>query len=314
MKKYALIFPGQGAQKMGMGKDLFDNSKAAKHVFETADNVLGRSISGLCFNGSDEDLAKTINSQPCILAVEIALYEALKEIGNIDFVATAGHSLGEYAALYASGVIDLKTAFLLISKRAELMNDIAVKSFGGMAAVLGLDDSTVKSLVEELENVYVANFNYPGQVVITGDKDAINNSIDKFKSAGAKKVIPLAVSGAFHSPYMEEAGKLFDEYVKQFILNNADKPVYTNVDAFSTTFAEDFMNKIPKQIYSSVLWTDTINNMINDGIVDFIELGPKSVLSGMNKKISAEITTLIGTDCESINSIVTELQKEEELV
>ena len=314
MKKYAFIFSGQGSQKTGMGFDLIENSGAAKKVFEVADSVLCRSISELCFNGSEEDLAKTINSQPCILAVEIALFEALKEKCNIDFVATAGHSLGEYAALYASGVIDLKTAFLLISKRAELMNEIAVKSNGSMAAVLGLDDDSVKRLTDEIDNVYVANYNCPGQVVITGDKDSINNSIDKFKVAGAKKVIPLAVSGAFHSPYMEEANKLFDDYVKQFVLNNANVPVYTNVDAIATTMATDFAVKMPKQINSSVLWSNSINNMIKDGVTDFIELAPKSVVAGMNKKISTEINTYSITDLNSLNSFVSELQKEKELV
>lgn len=314
MKKYALIFPGQGAQKSGMGLDLIENSKAAKMVFDTADKVLGRSISELCFNGSDEDLAQTINSQPCILAVEIALYEALKEKFNIDFSATAGHSLGEYAALYASGVLHLDEAFLFISKRAEYMNEIASKSNGAMAAVLGLDDSSVKTLVDDIQDIYVANYNCPGQVVITGDKDAINNSIDKFKLAGAKKVIPLAVSGAFHSPFMRDAGSLFDSFVSKYILKGANKPVYTNVDAFATDLADDFIYKMPKQIYSSVLWTSTINNMINDGITNFIELGPKSILAGMNKKISSEINTYSITDLNSLNSFILEMQKDEELV
>ena len=194
------------------------------------------------------------------------------------------------------------------------MNEIAVKSNGSMAAVLGLDDDSVKRLTDEIDNVYVANYNCPGQVVITGDKDSINNSIDKFKVAGAKKVIPLAVSGAFHSPYMEEANKLFDDYVKQFVLNNANVPVYTNVDAIATTMATDFAVKMPKQIDSSVSWSNSIRNMIKDGVTDFIELAPKSVVAGMNKKISTEINTYSITDLNSLNSFVSELQKEKELV
>ena len=314
MKNIALIFSGQGSQTVGMGFDLFQNSPSAKNVFEVADRVLGRSISELCFNGSEEDLALTINSQPCILAVEIALFEALKEMTDLEVSAVAGHSLGEYAALYAAGVIDLETAFLLINKRAEFMNDIAVKSNGGMAAVLGLDDATVKSLVSDLENVFVANYNCIGQVVITGDKDAINNNIDKFKAAGAKRVLPLAVSGAFHSPYMKEAGVLFDEFVKQCVLNDANIPVYTNVDANKTNSKDEFLIKMPMQIYSSVLWTDTILNMKNDGIVDFVELGPKSILAGMNKKISDEINTFSATGFETLKTVVTSLNNEKELV
>lgn len=314
MKKYALIFSGQGSQTVGMGFDLFQNSPSAKKVFETVDRVLGRSISDLCFNGSEEDLAKTINSQPCILAVEIALYEALKEMANVEISAVAGHSLGEYAALYVAGVIDLETAFLLINKRAELMNEIAVKSNGGMAAVLGLDNSLVNELVSKIDNVYVANYNCFGQVVITGDKEAINNNIDAFKSVGAKRVLPLAVSGAFHSPFMKDAGILFDDFVKQCNLFDAKIPVYTNVDAIATTSSQDFATKMPLQIYSSVLWTDTILNMNNNGIVDFIELGPKSILSGMNKKISSDINTYSATDLDSLKLVITSLNNEKELV
>ena len=315
MTKFAFIFPGQGAQKPGMGKDLYETSAAARKVFETADEVLGYSISDLCFNGTDEDLMKTINSQPCILTVELAAYEALKErCPNIKVAFTAGHSLGEYAALYAAGVVDLRTVLKLIQKRAALMNDAAEKTNGSMAAVIGLDNETVISLTEQIDGVYVANFNSPGQVVITGDKDAINGSLDKFKEAGAKRVLPLAVSGAFHSPLMREAGNTFIDFVKGFEFNNATVPVYTNVDASATVQAEDFRAKLPEQIYSSVRWTQSINNIVEEGITNFIEIGPGKVLAGLNKKINAELTTLNVYDVESLNSVVEELSKEKELV
>ena len=212
MNKFAFIFPGQGAQTTGMGKDLYENSKAAKKVFDTADDALGYSISELCFNGSSEELMKTINSQPCILTVSLAAYEAFKEETGIKPACCAGHSLGEYAALYAAGVIDLPSVLKLIQKRAFLMNEAAENSNGLMAAVLGLDNDSVISCVSKLKNVYVANFNSPGQVVITGDKDEIQNSIEFFKEAGAKRVIPLSVSGAFHSPLMMTAGEIFIDF------------------------------------------------------------------------------------------------------
>lgn len=315
MKKYALIFPGQGAQKSGMGKDLYESSSAAKRVFDTADEVLGKSISDLCFNGSDEELMKTINSQPCILTVELAAYEALKEkCPELEIACTAGHSLGEYAALYAAGVVDLKTVLQLIQQRAELMNEAAEKTNGSMAAVIGLDNQTVIDLTKGMTDVYVANFNSNGQVVITGDKEQITANLDKFKEAGAKRVLPLAVSGAFHSPLMKEAGNSFADFVKQFDFKNSNVTVYTNVDAEATNRGEDFKAKLPEQIYSSVCWTQTINNIANNGIVEFIEIGPGRVLNGLNKKINSELNTLNISDVESLNVTAEELDKEKELI
>lgn len=313
MKKYALVFPGQGAQKPGMGKDLYENSEAAKKVFETANRVLGYDIADLCFNGSEEDLMKTINSQPCILTVSLAALEALREKANIDVAMTAGHSLGEYAALYAAGAVDLETVLKLIQKRAILMNEAAEKTSGSMAAVLGLDNETVINLTKEMNSVYVANFNSPGQVVITGDKEEINANLDKFKEAGAKRVLPLAVSGAFHSPLIQSAGNDFVDFVSQFEFNNTDIPVYTNVDATATVQGEEFRNKLPKQICSSVQWTQTIENIQQEGITDFIEIGPGKVLAGLNKKINAELNTLNIFDYESLMTVVSEI-KEKELV
>ena len=316
MNKFALIFPGQGAQKQGMGKELYDNSSAARKVFETADEVLGRSISDICFNGSEEELTETINSQPCILTVSVAAYEALKEKYNVNAVCTAGHSLGEYAAIYAAGGADLKTILKLIQKRANLMNEAAEKTKGSMAAVLGLSDESVINIVNTINNVYVANFNSPGQVVITGGQEEINLNLDKFKTAGAKRVLPLAVSGAFHSPLMQQAGKEFVDYIREFTFKNAKFPVYTNVDANKTLNGEEFREKLPKQIYSSVLWTKTIKNIMDTGTIDFIEIGPGKVLAGLNKKISSEIQTLNIFDTESLNTVVNAIEnnKEKELV
>jgi len=313
MNKTALIFPGQGAQKPGMGKDLYENFSAAKRVFNTADKVLGFSVSDMCFNGSEADLMQTINSQPCIVTVEIAAFEALKEKTGLNFQAAAGHSLGEYSALYAAGVLDLETVLKLIQKRAQLMHKASEGSNGAMAAVIGLDDKTVTDILKQLDNVYAANFNSPGQVVITGGKEEINASLDKFKEAGARKVIPLSVSGAFHSPLMKEAGIEFKEFLKQFNFNDAKFPVYTNVDAASEISSVKFKEKLPAQIYSSVLWTDTINNMTDSGIKNYIEIGPGKVLAGLNKKINTELNTLNVYDLESLTNTEDEI-KEKELV
>lgn len=313
MKKYALVFPGQGAQKPGMGKDLYENSEAAKKVFETANKVLGYDIADLCFNGSEKDLMKTINSQPCILTVSLAALEALREQVDIEVACTAGHSLGEYAALYAAGAVDLETVLKLIQRRAELMNEAAENTNGSMAAVIGLDNETVINLTKEIDNVYVANFNSPGQVVITGEKEEINNNLDKFKEAGAKRVLPLAVSGAFHSPLMNSASEKFEQFVNDFEFNDTQIPVYKNVDAEPATNCDEFRNELPKQICSSVRWTQTINNIEKEGITNFIEIGPGKVLAGLNKKINAELTTLNIFDYESLMSVVSEI-KEKELV
>lgn len=313
MKNFALVFPGQGAHKLGMGKDLYENSSVAKKVFETANKVLGYDISNLCFNGAEEELMKTINSQPCIVTVSIAALEAMKEKLNIKIDCCAGHSLGEYVALYAAGAIDLETVLKLIQKRAILMNEAAEKTSGSMAAVLGLDNETVINLTNQMKNVYVANFNSPGQVVITGDKEEIAKNIDKFKEAGAKRVLPLAVSGAFHSPLMNSASEEFVNFVEQFEFKNTEVPVYTNVDAKATTNGGELRNKLPKQIHSSVLWTQTIENIEQNGTTKFIEIGPGKVLSGLIKKINPELNTLNIFDYESLMTVVSEI-KEKELV
>lgn len=313
MNKFALVFPGQGAQKSGMGKDLYDNSQAARRVFETANKVLNFDIADLCFNGSEDDLKKTVNSQPCILTVSIAALEALREKAELEVSALAGHSLGEYAALYASGALDMESVFILIQKRAQLMDKAAALTEGSMAAVLGLDDKSVQNITNQLSDVFVANYNCPGQIVITGSKNEINNNIEKFKTAGAKKVIPLAVSGAFHSPFMKTAAVEFESFVEQFNFDSVQIPVYTNVDAIGEKDGQNFKNKLPRQIYSSVLWTQTIENIVNNGISDFIEIGPGKVLAGLNKKINPEINTMNIYDYESLMSVVSEI-KEKELV
>ena len=277
VKKIAFLFPGQGAQSVGMGKDLYENFAAAKSVYDTADSTLGKSISTICFEGPEEDLKQTVNTQPSIVTTSIAALEALKSELNItpDFVA--GHSLGEYCAMYTAGVMSLETTLKAIQKRADLMG--ATKG-GSMAAVLNAPDEQLKAGLEEgskVGYVDVANYNSPVQVVITGDSDAVKATSDYLLANGVRRVVPLAVSGAFHSKYMENAGNEFASFVSELELNDAKMPVITNVDAAETLKADDFKSKMPKQISSSVHWTQTIQKMVEEGVDTFVEIGPGKV-------------------------------------
>lgn len=308
MTKIALIFPGQGAQSVGMGKDLYENFEEAKNIFDKADEILGKSISKICFEGPDEDLKQTINTQPAILTTSIAALEALKSQLNIEPAFVAGHSLGEYGALYEAGVLTLEQTLKLIQKRAQAMSSA---KGGAMAAVLGLDDEKLLGCLDEASKVgyvSVANYNCPGQIVITGEDEAIKKASELLSAAGAKRVIPLAVSGAFHSELMKDASEEFKAYLADFDLNDAKIKVITNVDAQITTNADDFKSKMPQQIHSSVYWTQTIQKMIENGVDTFIEIGPGKVLAGLNKKINAEVKTYNVYDKASLDACVAEVK------
>ena len=289
MKKIAFIFPGQGSQAVGMGKDLYDNFEASKHVFDKANEVLGKDIKKICFEGDEEVLKQTVNTQPAILTTSIACLEALKSLVDVTPAYVAGHSLGEYAAYYTAGVVDLEHALTLIQKRADLMSDAPA---GAMTAVLNATDDQIKEALEKANKdgyVDVANYNSPSQLVITGEADAVKKAGEYLQEMGVKRDIPLAVSGAFHSMLMKDASEKFAEFIADMDIKNAQIPVITNVDAEITT--ENFKPKMSKQICSSVYWTQTIQRMIENGVEIFVELGNGKVLSGLNRKISSEITT-----------------------
>ena len=309
MKKTAFLFPGQGAQFTGMGKDFYNNYDVSKKVYDTADFVLGRKISSICFDGSEEDLKQTINTQPAIVTTSIAALEALREAG-ITASYTAGHSLGEYCAMYAAGVMSLEDTLKAIQKRAELMDSV---HGGSMAAVLNASDEQLQAGIEEGRKygyVDIANYNSPVQVVITGDEEAVSKAGEYMLANGVRKVVPLSVSGAFHSIYMRETGENFSEFVKDLSLKDASIPVITNIDAMPTINSEDFREKMPRQIYSSVQWTQTIQRMISEGVDTFIEIGPGKVLAGLNKKIAPEATVYNIYDTESLKTTVEALNKE----
>ena len=310
MNKLAFIFPGQGAQVVGMGKDLYEHYPAAKKVFDTADEVLGKKVTKMCFEGPENDLKQTINTQPAIVTMSIAALEALKSKLNITPHFTAGHSLGEYCAMFCSGVMNLKTTLLAIQKRATLMNKV---NKGMMAAVLNAPEGSLEKALKEASKegyVDVANYNSPVQVVLTGDEKAVNEAGELLMEAGARRFVPLAVSGAFHSKYLNEASKEFGEFAKKLDLSSASVPVVTNVDASATIGAEDFRSKMPRQICSSVHWTQTIENMVKNGVDTFVEFGPGKVLAGLNKKINPEVKTYNVYDKESLESTVLALEHE----
>ena len=310
VKKIAFVFPGQGSQSVGMGKDLYENFAAAKNVFDTADKVLGKSVTTICFEGPEEDLKLTVNTQPSIVTMSIAALEAFKSELDVEVSATAGHSLGEYCAMYASGVMDLETTLKAIQKRADLMG--ATKG-GAMAAILNAPEGSIEKALEEAQSdgyVDVANYNSPAQVVITGDETAVAKAGELLSAAGAKRVVPLAVSGAFHSKFMENAGREFASFVSELDLNDASSPVFTNVDAEATILGAEFKNKMPKQIYSSVQWTQSVQKMVEEGVDTFVEIGPGKVLAGLIKKIDASVSVYNVYDKASLDATVSSLKEE----
>ena len=310
MGKVAFVFPGQGSQSVGMGKSLYEASVVAKEIFDKADEVLGRSISKMCFEGPEVDLKQTINTQPAILVTSIAALEALKEKTDVKPDYVAGHSLGEYGAYYAAGVIDFSTAMKLIDKRAKEMNAAAESTKGAMTAVIGMSKEAILDTIEKIDGmVSVANYNSPAQIVITGEADAVAKANDALKEAGAKRVIPLPVSGGFHSMLMEEASVKFSEILDDCDIKDAQIPVFTNVDAEPTTAAIRFKAKMTAQIYSSVMWTQTVEKMAADGVDTIVEIGPGKVLAGLVKKTNPAINVLNVFDEESLNAAVESLKK-----
>ncbi|MCY1633037.1 ACP S-malonyltransferase [Marinifilum sp. D737] len=288
MKAY--VFPGQGAQFVGMGKDLYENSELAKELFEKANEILGFRITDLMFEGTDEDLRQTKVTQPAIFLHSVILAKTLGEDFKPEMVA--GHSLGEFSALVANGTLSFEDGLKLVSQRAMAMQKACEMEPSTMAAIIGLDDETVEKVCAEIEEVVVpANFNCPGQLVISGSMKGIEIACEKLKEAGAKRALPLKVGGAFHSPLMEPARVELEEAIENTNFSTPACPVYQNVNAKPVTDPSEIKKNLVAQLTAPVRFTQTMVNMIADGASSFTEVGPGKVIQGLVKKVDRKMET-----------------------
>jgi len=288
MKAY--VFPGQGAQFIGMGKDLFDGSKAANEMFSRANSLLGFKITDIMFYGSDDDLKQTKVTQPAIFLHSTILAAVIGNSFKPGMVA--GHSLGEFSALVANKTLTFEDGLILVSKRAKAMQKACEKTPSSMAAILGLDDKIVEEVCASIKEVVVpANYNSPGQIVISGSNDGIDKAIELLKEKGAKRAIKLSVGGAFHSPLMEPARLELEEAIKNTTFSKPICPVYQNVNAVPSIDPDIIKLNLVSQLTSPVRWTQSVINMISGGATSFIEVGPGNVLSGLIKKVNKEMVT-----------------------
>jgi len=289
MQKIAYVFPGQGSQYIGMGAEFYQNFKSAKKIFNTADEILGYSLSKLCFEGPMEKLSQTKYCQLAILITSLVCLEVLKEkLPSLIPTYMAGHSLGEYTAVIATEGIEFKEGITIVQKRAEFMQQEAEKNPAGMMAILGAERITLEKICQE-ESVEMANINCPGQIVISGRKEYLEKAAQKALEAGAKKAIPLALNGAFHSSWMKPAGEKLANVLNKTKIKDLQIPVITNLTAKPVVKAEEIKLSLIRQICSPVLWEDSIRLMIKEGINTFIEIGPGRVLKGLIRRIDASV-------------------------
>ncbi len=284
--KHAYVFPGQGAQSVGMGKDLYDNNPEAKALFERANEVLGFRITDIMFSGTDAELKQTNVTQPAVFLHSVIMAKSL----GVSPDAVAGHSLGEFSALVVAGVLSFEDGLTLVSKRAQAMQAACEAVEGTMAAVLALSDEAVEAICEQSEGVVVAaNYNCPGQLVISGEVAAVEAACEAAKAAGARRALRLPVGGAFHSPLMAPAREELAKAIEDAPFSTPTCPIYQNVDAKPYTDSASIKANLIAQLTAPVRWTQIVENMLADGVDSFTELGPGAVLQGLIKKVSTEV-------------------------
>jgi [acyl-carrier-protein] S-malonyltransferase len=305
-KKVAYVFPGQGAQTVGMGKDLYDSFDSIKVLFKQADEAVGFPLSRICFEGPEEELRKTSNAQPSLVAVSIACLRAAQEVAGRNIPTPtfmAGHSLGEYTALAAANVIDFGTAVYLAKERGRFMHEAELKKPGSMMAMIGIEEAVLAEICQQTGTV-IANINSPGQLVISGTSENITKAAELAKARGVARAIPLQVSGAFHSPLMQPAVDGMTQILAKVIFKDPDVPIIANVTAQPLTNASQFKDELLKQLYSSVQWQRSVEYMLKQGVTKFIEIGPGKVLAGLIKRISRDAETMNIGDATAIKGMV----------